>query len=454
MRFPALPVIAAVLAVTVLPAAGLTTSTATYAATGTPAAASAASSTSGVALPNKDRFYRYTGKTPLRRIAPGTALRTRKVSLAVSSGKTLPAEQILYRTTDATGHAVVSVTTVALPATGTVDPKVVAYLSFYDALGDQCDPSYILRGGNPGSANQENSEIEQGVISALVADGYIAIDPDFEDESLDYVSGTESGMSSLDAIKATLSVLKLKQSTTPVNLMGYSGGSIAADWASELAPRYTPHLDLIGVTEGGVPVDLAHNLSYINGSPSWSDVIPAAMIGIARSNHLKLQPYLSSYGRKIVKTESHECIGQFLGRWPGLTVRKLLKRKYADVLQVPVFRRLFNHLIMGSAKGHPQEPLQMVAGNLDGTGDGVMVEKDEQALAYEYCHQHMTVDFIQLKNLSHDDAGVAWIPQALAFIASRFAGIAATDNCSSISRGNSLAPIKPEHHGKPKHQKH
>ena len=396
----------------------------------------------GVQPPSQDAFYRYTGGTPLSRIAPGTPLRERSVTLgAGTSGTPLPAEQILYRTTDATGHAVASVTTVLLPATGTSAPKVVAYLSFYDALGSQCDPSYTLRGGDPGSANQQNADLEQVLINALNRDGYIVTVPDFEDETLDYVSGTESGMSSLDGIRATLAVLQLARAT-PVALVGYSGGSIASDWASELAPRYAPGVNLVGVAEGGVPVDLAHNLAYINGSPSWSDVIPAAMIGIARSYHLDLTPYLSAYGRRIVAAESHECISQFLGAYPNLTVAKLMKPRYADVTHVPVFKRLFNALIMGSVPGHPTEPLLMVAGNADGTGDGVMVEKDEQELAYEYCHRSVPVDFVELKQLNHDDAGGAFVPQAFAFLAARFAGVPAVSSCALIQPGNSLAPIK------------
>jgi hypothetical protein len=405
------------------------------------AAGASAAASSHLLLPSKDPFYLYTGKTPLSQIAPGTPLRERSVTLAIDTGQTpLPAEQILYRTTDATGRAVASVTTVLLPATGTIAPKVVGYLSFYDALGSQCDPSYTLRGGNPGSANEETAVLEQGIINGLRLAGYIVTVPDFEDETLDYVSGTESGMSSLDGIKATLAELKLPQAT-PIGLVGYSGGSIASDWASELAPHYAPKLHLVGVAEGGIPVDLAHNLAYINGSASWSDVIPAAVIGIARSYHIDLTPYLSSYGQKIVNAESDECIGQFLGAYPGLTVKSLVKPQYANVTQVPVFKKLFNDLIMGSVPGHPTEPLLMVAGNSDGTGDGVMIERDVQELAYEYCHRSVPVDFVELKGFDHDDAGVAFVPQAFAFLAERFAGAPAVNTCAQIQPGNSLAPI-------------
>jgi Secretory lipase len=392
--------------------------------------------------PAHDSFYRYAGKTPLAKIPHGTALKERSVTLGLTTaGLPLPAEQILYRTTDATGRPALSVTTVVLPLTGTVAPKVAAYLSFYDALTTRCEPSYTLRGGDPGAANQQTATIEQSLVEGLRAAGDIVTIPDFEDERVDYVAGTESGMSTLDSIKATLSVLKLGNAT-PVGLMGYSGGSIAADWAAELAPQYVPQMNLVGVAMGGIPVDLAHNLRYINGSAAWSDVIPASMVGITRSFHINFNRYLTPYGKKIVAAESNECIGQFMGAYPHLTLKQLLKPRYVDVYRVPVFRRTLNKLIMGTAPGHPAEPMLMVAGNADGTGDGVMVEKDEQQLAYEYCHQGVPVDFEQLVKLDHDDAGIAFFPQGIAYLTERFADLPIVSDCSTITKGNSLAPLK------------
>ena len=68
-----------------------------------------------------------------------------------------------------------------------------------------------------------------------------------------------------------------------VALTGYSGGSIATEWASELAPDYAPELHIVGAAEGGIPVDFAHNLNYINGSPDWSGVIPAVLVSLSRA---------------------------------------------------------------------------------------------------------------------------------------------------------------------------
>ncbi|WP_180934038.1 lipase family protein [Nocardioides ungokensis] len=341
----------------------------------------------------------------------------------------LPAEQILYRTTDTTGRAVATVTTVIQPATGTAQPRVAAYLSFYDALSAKCDPSYTLRGGNPAAENQQLTDLEQGTVRSLSEQGYIVTVPDFEGEGLHWVAGRESGRSALDGITATLKALKLGRGA-PVGMMGYSGGSIAADWASELQPHHAPKMNLVGTAMGGVPVNMRNNLPYIDGTPEWSDVIPGAIVGISRAHRLDLRPYLSKWGRMVVRTESHQCIGEMSGEFPNLTIKHLMRKRYEDVLHVPVFRRIMNGLRMGTVKGHPSAPMFMVAGNSDGKGDGVMVAADQAKLAAEYCGQGVPVQYQELQGADHSDAGLAFIDAAETWLSSRFAGTPAPSTCA------------------------
>ncbi|GAB3760291.1 dienelactone hydrolase [Nocardioides ginsengisegetis] len=394
------------------------------------APAEGADTNQALVRPSKDPFYRYDGSTPLKDLRPGTPLKTRDVTLgADTNGTPVPAEQILYRTTDTRGRAVATVTTVVLPASGTAQPRVAAYLSFYDALSSKCDPSYTLRGGNPGAANAQLTDIEQGAVQDLHQQGYVVTVPDFEGPGLHWVAGRESGRSTLDGITATLRALKLDEKTTPVGMMGYSGGSIAADWASELQPKHAPDLNLVGTAMGGLPVNMAHNLPYVDGTPEWSDVIPGAMLGISRAHGLDLMPYLSDWGRMVVRTESTQCIGEMSGEFPNLTIKHLMKKKYEDILHVPVFKRILDGLVMGSVKGHPSAPMFIVAGNHDGKGDDVMIAADQKALADEYCSQGVTVQYEEIQGADHSNAGLTFLNEATAWLGSRFAGAPAPSSC-------------------------
>jgi pimeloyl-ACP methyl ester carboxylesterase len=417
-----------------------------------PAAAAAAS----VPLPHDDAFYAYDGSTPLKDIAPGTVLKTRSVTVGVpgTGVGALPGTQLLYRTQDEQGHPTVTVTTVVNP-TGPLATGVVSYLSFYDALGDGCDPSFTLRGGDPGQSNAEEADAEAALVLSLATEGYAVTVPDFEGEGLHWVAGQESGWNTLDAVRATESYLGMA-STEKVGLFGYSGGSIAGEWAAELAPAYSPELNIVGTAIGGIPVDLAHNTGYINGSSDWSGVIPAVLVALSRAFGINTAKYESAYGKKVTSAVSDECIGSFNGAYPGLRVQQLLKKKYHAFLKVPVFARVANKLIMGSAPGQPTEPMLLGVGNVDGTGDGVMIENDVMALGHEYCGQGVPVQFITFPGSAHTQAGLQFFPQAEEFLAQRFLGTPFASNCSDIGVGNSLAPLKvrKRHHHHHHHHHH
>jgi hypothetical protein len=405
-------------------------------AAGAPAAEAATHAT--VIPPSQDPFYTYTGSTPLSQIAPGAILKQRSVSLSFS-GLDVPVstEQVLYRTTGEQGQATATVTTIIKPLISFIGTKIVAYQTAYDALGSQCDPSYTLQGGNPGDSTAQE---EEDAIAAYVIAGFTVTVPDYEGTSLDWAAGQEAGYGTLDAIRATETYIKAS-SSTQVGMLGYSGGSIATEWASELAPSYAPALHIIGAAAGGVPVDLAHNLNYINGDDDWSGVIPAVLVTLGRAFGVSMSQYLSAYGQQLTSQVSGECIADFASSYPGLTIQQLLLPQYSNPFSIPALVTIVNHLIMGTSGGKPAEPLLFGVGDSDGTGDGIMVDGDVEALAHEYCQRGVPVTYTVYPLLPHSDAAVPFEAQALTFLENLFNGKAPSNGCSSIGQGNSLAPL-------------
>jgi|HubBroStandDraft_5_1064220.scaffolds.fasta_scaffold04434_5 pimeloyl-ACP methyl ester carboxylesterase len=406
----------------------------TAGAAGAPAAQAATTPT----VPSQDPFYTYTGSTPLAQITPGTVLRERRVSLSIE-GLTVPVStvQVLYRTTGEQGQPTVTVTTIIKPLISFIGTKIVAYQTAYDALGSECDPSYTLQGGNPSDSTAQEEEL---AMAAYLLAGFIVTVPDYEGTNLDWGAGQESGYGTLDAIRATESYLGAA-SSTKVGMVGYSGGAIATEWAAELAPSYAPALHIIGAAAGGVPVDFAHNLTYINGDDDWSGVIPAVLVSLGRAFGVNITQYLSSYGEELTSQVSSECIATFASAYPGLTIQQLLLPQYSNPFDVPALVTILNHLIMGTSGGTPAEPLLLGVGDSDGTGDGIMIDGDVQALAHEYCQRGVPVTFTVYPGLPHSDAAVPFEAQALAFLEGQFNGAAAPNGCASIGQGNSLAPL-------------
>ena len=378
--------------------------------------------------PDSDAFYTYTGDKPLADIAPGTVLKKRTMAMYFGPMSTpVASEQLLYRTTGQRGQPTVTVTTVLAPADAPVTPNIVGYLSFYDGLAPKCDPSYTLAGGDAGGAAQQEAEEEELLINWYLSQGFVVTVPDFEGTHLDWMAGRESGYGTLDAIRATQSYMHAPQAK--VGLSGYSGGAVAGDWASELAPSYAPELDIVGVALGGVPVNYLHLLEYANGTDEYAAAIPAMLLGLSRAYDVDLSTYLSSYGMKVVRAESTGCMPDLFGRWPGLTVAKILKPRYRDWQHVPALARMLREQTMGTYPGHPKAPMLMGVGNSDGKGDGVMRAGDVKALAAEYCKQGVAVQYEEYQGASHTTAGAFFEPETGPFLVQRFAGVPFSGNC-------------------------
>ena len=390
----------------------------------------------GPALPSADPFYTYSGS--LAPLAPGTVLRQRSVSIAAGATSTpISATQVLYRTTGQLGQPTATVATILRPATQALVTKIVSYQTAYDALGSQCDPSYTLQGGNSSYATAQD---EEQIILGYLSAGDTVVVPDYEGENLDWAAGQESGYGTLDGIRAAESLLGASAAGTPVGMVGYSGGSIATDFAAELAPSYAPALNIVATAEGGIPVDFFHNLAYINGSPDWSGVIPAVLVSLSRAFGVSFQPYLSPYGLQVTNQVKDQCINDFVGSYPGLTYQKLLGPQYQDIYAIPPLARIGNGLIMGRT-GTPREPMFMGVGNADGTGDGVMVVQDDEALAHTYCQRGVSVQFSVYQGDDHTQAAIPFEMGALTFLTNRLGGQSVADGCGSVGTGNSLAPL-------------
>ena len=275
--------------------AGLVLTLVAWAAPVIPAAGAA------VPTPQNDPFYSYRGSTPLASIAPGTVLGTRTVSYHVL-GILLPVKvvQLLYRSTGMLGQATVNVTSVLEPPLQSGTPKVISYQSFYDSLNPDDEPSYQISGGV--TLGGLIPDVESVLIAPALLAGYTVVVPDTEGEPADFAAGPVYGYNTLDSLRAALSSSSTHLTgTRQVGMLGYSGGAIATEWASELAPTYAPSVNklLVGATYGGVLVDPAHNLQYVSGSSLWAGVMPMALIGIARASNVDLTPYLSAYGQQL-----------------------------------------------------------------------------------------------------------------------------------------------------------
>ncbi|KVK95223.1 lipase family protein [Burkholderia territorii] len=402
-----------------------------------------------------DPFYAYTDATPLKSIPPGTVLKSRTVTYHLAGIPTaLTAQQLLYRTSNAQNQPVVNVTSVIRsPAS---NGQAISYQSAYDSLNPYDEPSQVIAGDrdvtkviNVGTLLYSAESIP---LSTLLLLGYNVIVPDTEGQTADFAAGPEYGMTTLDSIRAALNTPSTGLApSSKVAMIGYSGGAIATNWAAQLAPTYAPDVNrqLVGAAEGGVLVDPAHNLHYVDGSIVWGGVAAAALAGLSRGFGFDLTPYLSDKGVAVFNDIQNQSLAYILPKYTGLRWATLFKPQYAsDINSIPAYVTYANKVNAGLAAS-PTIPMfigQGTAGVLDGTssgqvGDGVMLAYDVRALAQKFCASGVPVVYTEYP-LEHAGAIAPWVAGMLPWLYDRFAGKAAPSNCAltALLPSNSLAP--------------
>jgi hypothetical protein len=406
--------------------------------------------------PEEDPFYKYEGKkSALKHMAPGAVIKTRTVSFHIE-GIELPvtAVQLLYRSTSELRKPAVNVTSVLLPPLKLGTPTVLSYQSFYDSLNTEDDPSYAISGGV--GTGGEIPQAESVLIAPALLAGETVVVPDTEGEEADFAAGPVYGYNTLDSLRAALSSTATGlSSSTKIALAGYSGGAIATEWAAQEAPAYAPDINanLVGASFGGVLVDPAHNLKYVEGSSSWDSIVPMALDGLARAFHLDLAPYLNERGKELLSEDEHVSITNRVEA-SGLTWSDLAKPEFPTPEAIKAYVKTANKLIMGR-EGTPTVPLLIGQGNggeeLEGTagnkpgigpGDGVMIAGDVRSLARQYCAAGVPVHFTEYQHLGHVEGAAPWLAETAPWLVERFAGLAAPQDCSGIAPGNALTPIK------------
>jgi hypothetical protein len=365
-------------------------------------------------VPSADSFYR--AGPGLDAMAPGEVLRTRPVSFVTRGVQTpVKATQVAYRSTGEQGQPIVGVTTVLAPLVGPTT-RIVSFHMAYDGLGSQCDPSYTLRGYAP----SETAQIEQTVIAGYLASGHTVVVPDYEGTRSEWTVGRQSGRLALDGIRASERVLRVPAST-PVGMIGYSGGSVPTNAAAELAPSYAPELAIVAAAAGGLPVNLAHNLPYVSGSSQWAGVMPAIVVAYQRAYALDTTGFLSARGEQIVSEVRDRCIAAFASKYPGLTSGDLVRAPYRTLLDAPGVLPAIQRNVMGTM-GTPRIPLLLGVGQKDAVGDGVMVAADVAGLARQYCARGVRTQFNRYVGDSHSAAFLPFQRDAAVFLAAGFAG--------------------------------
>ncbi|KAM3083817.1 hypothetical protein ACMFMF_001181 [Clarireedia jacksonii] len=313
--------------------------------------------------PSQDPFY--TAPANYASSAPGTILRFRTAPGNLTS--IIPncsiAYNIVYRTTDSLYQPSWAVTTLLIPSSPPANSSaLLSYQIPYNTASVDASPSYSFY----------TDGLTYPDIPQALGLGWLVNIPDFEGPLASFAAGVSEGHAVLDSIRAVRSLSHSPNYTIPVSISpsirtamwGYSGGSIASEFAAELAVQYAPELPISGMAIGGVPANAAETVIEASGS-TWAGLVPSALLG-ATAQYPRARSYLLSRLKPSGPYNATTFLGALNMSYPvahvvfeNQTIWNYFIGGKADILDAPLMQSIFHRDCMMGYHGVPQMPMLM-----------------------------------------------------------------------------------------------
>lgn len=358
-----------------------------------------------VGPPSQDPFY--VPPSGFDKLPAGSILRSRVLTNLARTMGLQGAYQLLYSSQDDVGRKGATVTTVLIPKNANLTQHF-AYHAPYDAADVDCSPSYPLAAGNAPSG------LDAGVINAALQRGIPVSTPDYEGPDAAFTAGPQSAFGTLDAIKAVVlhsqNITGIKPTAKTV-MFGYSGGSIAVEWASEYKASYAPNVNIVAAALGGLPVNLttAFNALAAGSSPGLAF---AGLNGLAAS-----YPTFATWLDQALVSSKKQAFYQVksscdLGIYNNQNLYSYFQNGSATFRQTVFTNTIARAGIMGRHATPKAFPLWIYKGTAD---EIVPTIAQTDALVKGYCNNGATIKYFRYINGTHSST-INLTPNALNFL--------------------------------------
>ncbi|PQE33618.1 lipase 1 precursor protein [Rutstroemia sp. NJR-2017a WRK4] len=362
--------------------------------------------------PSQDPFY--TPPANFSSSAPGTVLRFRIAPGNLTS--IIPncsiAYNIVYRTTNSLYLPSFAVTTLLVPST----PNSSALLSYqipYNTASVDASPSHTLYTDGPGYPD----------IPAALGLGWLVNIPDFEGPLATFAAGVSEGHAVLDSIRAVLSLSKQIgfSPSIPYAMWGYSGGSIASDFAAELQVQYAPEMSFAGMAIGGLPVQSLDVLTAASGG-FFAGLVPSALLGITAQypdarNYLisRLKPSGPFNSTGFLKAENFSYADAHT-YYQNQTIWNYFLNGSSDILNSSIIQKIIHRDCMMGYHGVPQMPMlvyQAVADELAPIGNTDELVNRYCGVGANILYQRNTIGGHLAEYTNGDEGALEWLRAVL-----------------------------------------
>lgn len=371
--------------------------------------------------PVNDGFYVSPSLSTLSSVPAGTVLRYRAIPNTTYATRVSEAYQLMYRSTDGRGTPVAAVTTVLIPKTAPASGrKLLSYQAMYDSLQLNCTPSGLTVSGKLFEKGYVNTALDQGVLVVM---------SDYEGLQSQWMAGLNTAHGVLDGIRAAQRFSRAGlNGSTPVALMGYSGGGHATAWANEVAQEYAPELNIVGAAMGGLPVKPLNVARKVDGT-LFAGVYFGAVLGLSRANpQLNTSDYATPAGLLMLKDMANRCLLGTLQGQPEMLTPYVFK-KGSQYLKDPHFLDLPEMQAIGAENNLGNRPPKAPVYIVEGVLDEVMPLADVDQLVQTYCAQGQRVQYRRVPLGDH--VTLALSPSgSMSYVLDRLNGKPAPDTCN------------------------
>ncbi|ATY61106.1 secretory lipase, putative [Cordyceps militaris] len=378
----------------------------------------------GPVQPTKDSFY--TPPEGYECALPGTILRNRTVPSSLAVSGVSAAYQLLYRTTDSFGEPLATVTTILVPRNNADPTKLLSYQFAEDAAYLNCAPSYVMQyfADSGGPFGTLVSNLELGHLGDALKKGWYVAVPDFLGPKSAFLANTLAGHAVLDGIRAAFQADAVKLSKDArVALWGYSGGSLASEFAAELHPTYAPELKVVGAALGGtVPSILS--VFYTINKTIFAGLIATGIVGLAVE-----YPEVASLVASQIIPAKVDVITKISSQCLGANVLTFANQDLFSYTKDPdVFNStLVKTVTDANNPGHatPSTPIYIYKG----AKDQISPVADTDRLVDTYCAAGATVQYQRLPDADHIGLMFSGAAGALSWLSDRLGNVPAKQGC-------------------------
>jgi acetyl esterase/lipase len=263
-------------------------------------------------------------------------------------------------------------------------------------------------------------------LAAFLAAGYAVVATDYPGLGAPgvhpYLVGVSEARAAIDSVRA-IRHLPGVDAGARFAVWGHSQGGHAALFTAALAPSYAPELQLVGAAAAAPVTDVAALIEQPGQDPLWGALLSYTVRSWSQLYGLDPNGIIPPATEATVARTARDCL-------ESAAQLKQLIADSAPLTGQPVTPDQRWRAMLAENDPHPGVPAVPVF-LAQGDQDPVIVPSLTRAFARRLCAARVPVRYLSMPGVDHYAAGVRSAAAAAAWIADRFAGVRAPDDCAA-----------------------